>query len=473
MEFFWYDYETWGTDTKRDRPVQFAGVRTDENLNKISEPINLFCKPGLDCPVSPAASKINHILPQDAENKGLVEGEFAAQIYAELTKPRTCTVGYSAMGFDHEITRLLFYRNLRDPYAWHWQNGNSRWDLLPLVRAAHLLRPEVLNTWPKKESGNPSYRLADLVELNIEEPASPPHEALADVNNMLQIARLIRSGAPRLFDHALSLRLKDYLNNEARDTFLWIDSRFGAKRQYAALLLKIMSLPRGEIAAFDLSRDPVPMQKPFGTWDEKDLKNAKHAVRIIRTNVAPFVMNWPIPPKDPRAGLIMEKLQLDVDVLKRRISEVRANQAPLEDFCKFVQEEWLDDADVTIDADEAIYSGGFFSEGARQAMTRLLLAGSDMMRWNRVEINDDRLKTLAFRFRARNYPETLDEAGQKQWKEYCRMRHYELIDKKGRNAMDRFESELASLRENNGNGKDERRIQALVEWRGRVQAALD
>ena len=120
MEFFWYDYETWGTDTRRDRPVQLAGVRTDENLVETSEPINLLCRPGLDCPVSPEASNINHILPQHAENEGLVEGKFAARIHAELTKPRTCTVGYSAMGFDHEITRLLFYRNLRDPYGWHW-----------------------------------------------------------------------------------------------------------------------------------------------------------------------------------------------------------------------------------------------------------------------------------------------------------------------------------------------------------------
>ena len=37
---YWHDYETFGLDPARDRPVQFAGIRTDENLNIIGEPLN-------------------------------------------------------------------------------------------------------------------------------------------------------------------------------------------------------------------------------------------------------------------------------------------------------------------------------------------------------------------------------------------------------------------------------------------------
>ena len=32
---FWHDYETFGADPSRDRPCQFAGVRTDLELNVI------------------------------------------------------------------------------------------------------------------------------------------------------------------------------------------------------------------------------------------------------------------------------------------------------------------------------------------------------------------------------------------------------------------------------------------------------
>ena len=32
--FLWHDYETFGIDTRRDRPAQFASVRTDAQLNQ-------------------------------------------------------------------------------------------------------------------------------------------------------------------------------------------------------------------------------------------------------------------------------------------------------------------------------------------------------------------------------------------------------------------------------------------------------
>ncbi|MCK4675166.1 MAG: hypothetical protein KAT61_04575, partial [Gammaproteobacteria bacterium] len=35
---YWYDYETFGIDPKYDRLSQFAGIRTDEELNIISDP---------------------------------------------------------------------------------------------------------------------------------------------------------------------------------------------------------------------------------------------------------------------------------------------------------------------------------------------------------------------------------------------------------------------------------------------------
>ena len=35
--FYWYDLETSGIDPKWDRIVQFAGLRTDENLDPIDD----------------------------------------------------------------------------------------------------------------------------------------------------------------------------------------------------------------------------------------------------------------------------------------------------------------------------------------------------------------------------------------------------------------------------------------------------
>ena len=34
--FLWHDYETFGANTRRDRPAQFAAIRTDGELNAVS-----------------------------------------------------------------------------------------------------------------------------------------------------------------------------------------------------------------------------------------------------------------------------------------------------------------------------------------------------------------------------------------------------------------------------------------------------
>ena len=46
--FYWHDYETFGTDPSRDRPVQFAGLRTDRDLNTVGEPLVIFAAPARD-----------------------------------------------------------------------------------------------------------------------------------------------------------------------------------------------------------------------------------------------------------------------------------------------------------------------------------------------------------------------------------------------------------------------------------------
>ncbi|HAN26516.1 MAG TPA: exodeoxyribonuclease I, partial [Haliea salexigens] len=46
--FYWHDYETFGADPAWDRPVQFAGLRTDADLNVIGDPLVLYARPADD-----------------------------------------------------------------------------------------------------------------------------------------------------------------------------------------------------------------------------------------------------------------------------------------------------------------------------------------------------------------------------------------------------------------------------------------
>jgi exodeoxyribonuclease I len=73
---FWHDYETFGIDPCRDRPAQFAGVRTDLEFNIVDDPVVVYCKPPADYLPDPEACLLTGISPQLAEAKGVNEAEF-------------------------------------------------------------------------------------------------------------------------------------------------------------------------------------------------------------------------------------------------------------------------------------------------------------------------------------------------------------------------------------------------------------
>ncbi|MCI5224988.1 MAG: exodeoxyribonuclease I, partial [Candidatus Electrothrix sp. AR4] len=206
ITLLWHDYETWGVDPRRDRPAQFAAVRTNSELEVVGEPMMFYCRPADDFLPHPEAAMITGIAPQEAAAKGHNEAEFFRRINKEFSEPGTCGVGYNSIRFDDEITRFGFYRNFIDPYAREWQNGNSRWDIIDLVRLAYALRPEDIN-WPAKEGGGVSFKLESLTSANgiAHEGA---HDALSDVRATIELARLIKNMKPRLYEYFFNLRSK-------------------------------------------------------------------------------------------------------------------------------------------------------------------------------------------------------------------------------------------------------------------------
>ena len=179
FSFFIYDYESFGINPASDRPAQFAGIRTDANFNIIGEPIMLYCKQTNDYLPATEAVMVTGITPQECNEKGIPEPEFAAKILAEFSQPNTCVMGYNNIRYDDEMTRYTFYRNFIDPYEYSWKNGNSRWDLLDVVRACYALRPEGIN-WAYDDDGMPSFRLEKLTKANGIEHENA-HDAMADV----------------------------------------------------------------------------------------------------------------------------------------------------------------------------------------------------------------------------------------------------------------------------------------------------
>ena len=150
--FYWFDYETWGISPQWDKPAQFAGVRTDENLNVIGAPDMFYCQLPPDYLPDPGACLVTGLTPDFVNQKGLSGPEFITEVLTRLGEPNTCSVGYNSIRFDDEVTRYTCFRNFHDPYQYHWKNGNSRWDLLDVVRLTRALRPEGIN-WPVNDDG--------------------------------------------------------------------------------------------------------------------------------------------------------------------------------------------------------------------------------------------------------------------------------------------------------------------------------
>lgn len=261
--FLFYDLETFGQDPRRTRIAQFAAIRTDPELNVIEEPISFLVTPAADLLPSPHATLITGITPQQALREGVSEAEAFAHIATQMTRPQTCSLGYNTLRFDDEFIRYGLFRNFYDPYEREWRNGNSRWDLLDMLRLMHALRPEGIH-WPTREDGATSFKLEHLALAN-DVREGQAHEALSDVYATIGMARKFRTAQPRLWDYALKLRDKHFcgklLDPISMQPALHISQRYPATRQCAAAVLPLAKHPHinSRIIVFDLSSDIDPL----------------------------------------------------------------------------------------------------------------------------------------------------------------------------------------------------------------------
>ena len=421
--FFWHDYETFGADPRRDRPAQFAGIRTDADLNEIGEPVMIYCRPAPDYLPDPESCLLTGITPQLCLERGLPEHEFAARIEAELARPGTIGVGYNTIRFDDEITRFMFWRNLIDPYAREWQNECGRWDLLDVVRLTYALRPDGIE-WPRKEDGSPSLKLEHLSRANglVHEAA---HDALSDVRATIALARLIRQRQPKLFEFALGLRRKDRVAAELRlpataDTarpFLHASGMFPADRGCLGILWPLASHPtnRNELIAWDLAHDPSELasldaarirERLFTRTADLPEGVARLPVKSVHLNKSPMVVgnvNTLTPAMAQRWGIDMERAAAHAEIARA-----------LPDMSAIWAEVFARPKDAPADVDQDLY-GGFVGNEDRRRLQRLRTLPPQELALARPGFDDERLEELAWRFRARNFPETLDEADRERW----------------------------------------------------------
>ncbi|WP_395006485.1 exodeoxyribonuclease I [Undibacterium sp.] len=466
--FLWHDYETFGAQTRRDRPAQFAAIRTDADLNEIGEPINLFCRPANDFLPDPQSCLITHITPQQCLEQGLAEHEFAARIESALASTGTIGVGYNTIRFDDEITRFMFWRNLIDPYAREWQNQCGRWDIMDMVRTTYALRPDGIH-WPLNDEGKPSFRLEHLTAANgISHTAA--HDALSDVRATIALAKLIKEKHPKLFDFCFALHKKDRVASEIGlpllgKPFLHVSGMFSTERGCLAVMwpLAIHPTNKNEVIAWDLRFDPTELkhldvatihQRMFSKTGALPEGVQRLPVKTIHLNKSPIVIGNLKTLNDEMA----ERWNIDMQQVMIHTDLARDMQSTLHP--QLWEEVYARPGYEAVDVDEDLY-GGFISSADRKTLNDLRHMTPQQLANASPHFNDQRLGELLFRYRARNFPESLTPEELITWQEHRCARMLDGDD--NARTVELYFNEIDQLSEN-ASEQDEHILGALYDY---------
>ena len=420
--FYWHDYETWGLSPSLDRPSQFAGIRTDMDFNIVGEPDMFYCRLSDDYLPGSEAAIITGITPQITQAEGISEAEFAAKINQQFTQVNTCVVGYNTIRFDEEFSRNIFYRNFFDPYEYSWKNGNSRWDIIDLVRATYALRPEGI-VWPKNELGLPSFRLELLTEANGISHENA-HDATSDVYATIAIAKLIKQKAPKLFDYYFNLRnknkVKALINTKQLTPLVHVSGMFGAARGNTSLVAPITWHPTNTnaVAVIDLSQDVTPLfelsadeirQRLYTKKDELGDK-LPIPIKLVHINKCPFIaIEKTLLPEN------LARLGLDKKVCFDNLNKLKANKKIAQVISEVFKQERVFDNRGNVDA---MMYDRFFSDTDKRAFEKIRHSSAEKLAKIKLSITDKRFTALFLNYRARNYPQCLSKAEQLEWTKY-------------------------------------------------------
>ncbi len=415
--YYWYDLETSGTNPRWDRVVQFAGLRTDLDLNPVGDEYCTYVELPDDVLPNPDATLVTGITPAQTRAEGVSEWQALTKIEQLFSEPQTCVAGYNSLRFDDEFVRYGFYRMLIDPYAREWQNGNSRWDIIDLVRAAGALRRDGIN-WPTDDDGLPVYRLELLTKANGLEHGQA-HHALSDVRATVALAQLIKRQQPKLFDYYFDGRSKkqvrQLLEPYGSRICLHVSGMYPRARYCAAPVISVCRHPKNSnsIIVADLSQDVEPLI----SWSEERIRESLFAakpevrppLKEIRINRCPFVTGLEV---------LTEENWSRIGFDRRQIKERRRRLARPGIARKLMRVYDERKPEAAVDVEAALYDA-FLQQQDRErcvSFRREVEAGG----WVDLDYVDGRLPSLVQRLKARSFADRMTQDERQEWHEFVR-----------------------------------------------------
>ncbi len=423
---FFYDLETSGINSREARIMQFAGQRTDMNLQPIGEPVNVLIKLTPDVLPEPDAILITGITPQQTLADGITEAEFLRLFTDQVATPGTIFVGYNTVRFDDEFMRFLHYRNFYDAYQWQWQDGRSRWDLLDVVRMTRALRPEGIE-WPFSPDGKPTVRLEFMTKVN-NLSHDNAHDALADVQATISLAQLIHAKQPKLFNYLLEMRDKKRIADlvTAGQPFVYTSGKYANEFEKTTVVAMLAPHPKkGGALVYDLRHDPTEFLTMSTEeiverwrWTRDKEAPARLPVKTLQYNRCPAVAPLSVlQPADSLARLQIDLAQIEInrhllasagefkDTVLQALAMLDTQQ----------QTEWLTKPQAV---DAQLYDG-FFDAHDNQLLPVVRASSPDAMSQLVSDLHDPRLQALLPLYKARNHSAQLTAEEREQWDDFC------------------------------------------------------
>lgn len=387
--------------------MQFAGQRTDENLEIVGEPVNILVKMSEDALPSPGAIAVTGITPQQTLMDGLKEADFCKYVIEKIFVPDTIALGYNTVRFDDEFMRAILWRNFYDPYEWEWKDGRSRWDLLDVVRMTRALRPDGIK-WPFNEDNKPTNRLELLTKLNGLEHMHA-HDALSDVYATIAVAKMIRKKQPEIFNFLLKNRdkkeVQKYVNLDNKRPFVYTSGRYEPKFNKTTVVFPLTTGRHGNILVYDLRYN----------LGELDLEKIFPVVKEICLNKCPAIA--PLGVLEKADG--WAKIDLSPEIVEKNLQTL----LKYPEFAEKMRSEYEMSREFpAAEEPEAAIYDGFLDEVDRIKVAAVRNASVNQLADFHPDFQDDRLDELLLHYKGRNFPETLSENEMQKWEEYRRSR---------------------------------------------------
>ncbi len=421
--FFFYDLETSGLNARNDRVMQFAGIRTDMDLNQVGEPINILVKLNDDILPSPDAVMVTGITPQHTLEEGYNEAEFSKMLSNDVFTSDTIAVGFNNIRFDDEFVRHLFWRNFYDAYEWSWKEGRSRWDILDLVRMTRALRPDGIK-WPVDEKGVATNRLELISKIN-KLSHSKAHDALSDVEALIDVTKLIREKQPQLFKYLFEMRdknkVKKLVNLDFKQLFVYSSGRYDSQFNKTTVAFPLTAGKNGNVIVYDLRYNPADFidltqkelaKKLFATWDERKADDfVKLPVKELQYNRAPAVA--PLGVLEQGDG--WKKINLDIETINKHKENLLSSPGFAENIRSIFEnrEEFKKSPDP-----EAQLYDGFVSDSDKMRIEKVRNSNENELADFHPNFIDERLDPLLLHYKARNFPKSLSEDEVIEWEKW-------------------------------------------------------